>query len=74
MNKKDKGNKNKTKEYYVRRTPIYHSHIGTQQINSSGTAYLLMCLAANTVNRSFINNYIHVVVFFKIVLHLIFGK
>ena len=34
---------NKTKENYVQRTTIYNNHIDTQQINSSGTAYLLMC-------------------------------
>ena len=39
--KKDK--ENKTKENYVQRTTIYNNYIGTQQINSSGTAYLLMC-------------------------------
>ena len=41
--KKDKEKQNKTKENYVQRTTIYNNHIGTQQINSSGTAYLLMC-------------------------------
>ena len=43
--KKDK--ENKTKQNYVQRTTIYmymySSHIGTQQINSNGTSYILMC-------------------------------
>ena len=34
---------NETKENYVQRTTIYNSDIGNQQINSSDTAYLLMC-------------------------------
>ena len=34
---------NKTKENYVQQTTIYNNHIDTQQINSSGTAYLFMC-------------------------------
>ena len=38
-----KTKQNKTKENYVQRTTIYNNHIDTQQINSSGTAYLLMC-------------------------------
>ena len=45
LNKKDNENNikhNKTKVNYVQRTTIYNSHIGNQQINSSGTAYLLM--------------------------------
>ena len=41
--KKGQGKQNKTKENYVQRTTIYNNHIDTQQINSSGTAYLLMC-------------------------------
>ena len=44
--KKDNENnikQNETKENYVQRTTIYNSHIDNQQINSSGTAYLLMC-------------------------------
>ena len=44
--KKDNENNIKqkeTKENYVQRTTIYNSHIGNQQINSSDTAYLLMC-------------------------------
>ena len=56
--KKDNENnikQNETKENYVQRTTIYHSHIGNQQINSSDTVYLMMCYAANTVNRSFVN-------------------
>ena len=43
FNKKGQGKQNKTKENYVQRTTIYNNYIGTQQINSSGTAYLLMC-------------------------------
>ena len=42
-NKKGQGKQNKTKENYVQRTTIYNNHFGTQQINSRGTAYLLMC-------------------------------
>ena len=38
-----KTKQNKTKENYVQRTTIYNNHIDTQQINSNGTAYLLMC-------------------------------
>ena len=44
--KKDNENnikQNETKENYVQRTTIYNGHIGNQQINSSDTAYLLMC-------------------------------
>ena len=44
--KKDNENnikQNETKENYVQRPTIYNSHIGNQQINSSDTAYLLMC-------------------------------
>ena len=43
FNKKGQGKQNKTKENYVQQTTIYNNHIDTQQINSSGTAYLLMC-------------------------------
>ena len=43
LNKEGQGKQNKTKENYVQRTTIYNNHIGNQQINSSGTAYLLMC-------------------------------
>ena len=52
---KEQRKQNKAKENYIQRTTIYNNHINTQQINSSGTAYLLMCQAAKTVNRSFIN-------------------
>ena len=52
--KKRHGKQNKPMGNHVQRT-LYNSHIGTQQINSSGIAYLLMCLEANTVNSSFIN-------------------
>ena len=44
LNKKDKETPKKGQ-----RTTKYYSHIGTQQINSSSTVYLLMCLAAKTV-------------------------
>ena len=52
LNKKDKenNNKKKTKENYVQRTTIYNSHIDTQQISSSGTAYLL-CLVLCVSHR-----------------------
>ena len=43
-----------TEENYVQQT-INSIHIGAQQIHSSGTTYLLMCLTVNTVKRSFIN-------------------
>ena len=46
IRKKDNDNnikQNETKKNYVQRTTIYNSHIDNQQINSSGTAYLLMC-------------------------------
>ena len=43
FNKKGQGKQNKTKANYVQQTTIYNNHIDTQQINSSGTAYLLMC-------------------------------
>ena len=45
LNKKDNESNikhNKTNENYVQRKTIYNSHIGNQQINSSGTAYLLI--------------------------------
>ena len=38
-----KTKQNKTQEIYLQRTTIYNNHIGNQQINSSGTAYLLIC-------------------------------
>ena len=44
--KKDNENnikQSETKENYVQRTTIYNSNIGNQQINSSDTAYFLMC-------------------------------
>ena len=69
--KKDNENNIKqyeTKENYVQRTTIYNSHIGNQQINSSDTAYLLMCYAANTVNRSFVNYF---TLFLIVMLHSI---
>ena len=46
LNKKRQRKQYKTKQNkgkYVQRTIIYNSHIGNQQINSSDTAYLLMC-------------------------------
>ena len=50
IDKRHKENKKKErKTMYSEQLHVY------QQINSSGTAYLLMCLAPNTVNRSFIN-------------------
>ena len=39
INKKDKENKTKQNK----QTTLYNNHIGNPQINSSGTAYLLMC-------------------------------
>ena len=43
INKKGQEKQNKTNENYVQQTTIYNNHIDTQQVNSSGTAYLLMC-------------------------------
>ena len=46
LNKNGQGKQNKTKEKVctcVQRTTIYNNHIGNQQIDSSRTAYLLMC-------------------------------